>query len=240
MWSVSCSRLRSELSARVRLYKGLRRAAGTLSITGSFICDGRNSAVCICFGTVLEGFYRMKRGNETCRKERKVRPAVIWFTGLSGSGKSTIADRVSTGLGRAGVDVERLDGDQMRDMFPGTGFSREQRNDHLRRVGYLASLLEKHGVTVIASFVSPYRESRDFARKLCRNFVEVYVSTPLAECERRDVKGLYRKARAGKVKNFTGVSDPYEAPKRPEVKIDTTGISVTEAADRVIEYLVKH
>lgn len=184
--------------------------------------------------------FMKKTNRKTVGKKLLMRPAVIWFTGLSGSGKSTIADRVASELSRAGVDIERLDGDQIRDMFPGTGFGREQRNEHLRRVGYLAALLEKHGVTVIASFVSPYMESRDFARKLCRNFVEVFVSTPLEECERRDVKGLYKKARKGKLKNFTGISDPYEVPRRPEIKIDTTGISVSEAVGRVIEYLVKH
>ena len=182
----------------------------------------------------------MKKNKKTGGKRRLLRPAVVWFTGLSGSGKSTIADRVEKELVRRGVDVERLDGDQIRDMFPGTGFSREQRNDHLKRVGYLAALLEKHGVTVIASFVSPYAESRLFTRKLCRKFIEVYVSTPLPECERRDVKGLYRKARGGKIKNFTGISDPYEAPLKPELEIDTTDISIAEAGRRVIDYLVKH
>ena len=177
---------------------------------------------------------------QTGRGRLQIRPAVIWLTGLSGSGKSTVADRLAAELSRMGVELESLDGDQIRSIFPGTGFGRAQREDHLRRVGYLAALLEKHHVTVIASFVSPYEESRRFIRKLCRNFVEVYVSTPLAECERRDVKGLYRRARAGEIKEFTGISDPYEAPANPELTIDTTGISVDEASQKVVDYLLKH
>lgn len=165
---------------------------------------------------------------------------MIWLTGLSGSGKSTISDRLVATLSRMGVEVEPLDGDQIRSIFPGTGFSREQREDHLKRVGYLAALLEKHGVTVVASFVSPYEASRRFVREICKNFVEVYVSTPLEECERRDVKGLYKKARDGTLQNFTGISDPYEIPVKPELVIDTTGISVAEASRCVVDYLLKH
>ncbi len=119
------------------------------------------------------------------------------------------------------MDVEYLDGDAMREIFPTTGFTRAERDAHLRRVGYLASRLEEHGVIVVASFVSPYRESRDFVRGLCRNFVEIYVATPLEECERRDVKGLYARARRGEIRNFTGIDDPYEPPEHPELTLDT-------------------
>jgi adenylylsulfate kinase len=111
---------------------------------------------------------------------------VFWFTGLSGSGKSTIAVRVHEALVRQGTDVEYIDGDALREVFPSTGFSRAEREEHLRRTGYMASRLAAHGVTVVASFVSPYRESRDFIRRLCPGFVEIYVATPLEECERRD------------------------------------------------------
>ena len=104
---------------------------------------------------------------------------MLWFTGLSGSGKSTIAVRVHEELVRRGVDVEYIDGDALREVFPNTGFTREEREEHLRRTGYMASRLAEHGVTVVASFVSPYRESRDFIRKQCREFVEIYVATPL-------------------------------------------------------------
>lgn len=164
---------------------------------------------------------------------------MLWFTGLSGSGKSTIADRVGRILSRRGVEVERLDGDQIRSMFPGTGFSRAEREEHIRRVGYLAALLEKHGVTVIASFVSPYAKSRKFVRQLCNNFIEIHMATSLEECERRDVKGLYKKARKGKLKNFTGISDSYEVPGDPELKIDTAGMTVDKAAGVVVDYLLR-
>jgi adenylylsulfate kinase len=170
---------------------------------------------------------------------RRQRPAVLWFTGLSGSGKSTIADRVARELRRRGWAVERLDGDQLRHRFPGTGFTRPERELHLRRVGYLAALLEKHGVTVIASLVSPYARSRRLIRKLCRNFVEIYVAAPLAVCERRDPKGLYRQARRGALKNFTGIDDPYEAPRHPEIVLDTTALTAAGAARKVLDYLQK-
>jgi adenylylsulfate kinase len=168
---------------------------------------------------------------------RRVGPAVLWFTGLSGAGKSTIAERVGQRLGDLGVAVEHLDGDAIRDIFPATGFSRAERDAHIKRVGYLASRLERHGVVVVASLVSPYRESRDFVRQLCRNFVEIYVSTPLEECERRDVKGLYSKARQGLVTSFTGIDDPYEPPVQPELTIDTRRTSVDDACELVLRRL---
>ncbi|HKP29371.1 MAG TPA: adenylyl-sulfate kinase [Gemmatimonadales bacterium] len=178
---------------------------------------------------IHEGFWdRLSFG------KRAVEPAVIWFTGLSGSGKSTVADSVAEALVSRGLKVERLDGDSIRKLFPQTGFTREERDEHLRRVGFLASTLEKQGVFVVASFVSPYEDSRRFVRGLCRNFIEVYVSTPLEECERRDSKGLYARARRGEIANFTGVSDPYEPPRSPEVVIDTTGAPVEELRDRVL------
>lgn len=166
-----------------------------------------------------------------------VEPGVIWLTGLPGSGKSTIADHVAEQLRAAGRRVERLDGDQVRALFPGTGFDREAREEHLRRIGYLASRLEAHGTFVVASFVSPYRESRDFVRSLCRRFVEVWVNTPLEECERRDPKGLYQKARSGEISRFTGIDDPYQPPVAAELVIDTTRLTAGEAARRVLDLL---
>jgi adenylylsulfate kinase len=160
---------------------------------------------------------------------------VFWFTGLSGSGKSTIAVRVHEELLRRGADVEYIDGDALREVFPSTGFTREEREEHLRRTGYMASRLAAHGVTVVASFVSPYRESREFIRKLCPGFVEIYVSTPLDECERRDVKGLYARARRGEIRNFTGIDDPYEAPEHPELTLDTRSFSVEQSVATVLE-----
>jgi adenylylsulfate kinase len=166
-----------------------------------------------------------------------MRAAVVWLTGLSGSGKSTLADWVAGELVRRGHPVERLDGDSMRAFFPNTGFSKGERDAHVRRVGFLASRLEAHGITVIASFVSPYRESRDFVRGLCQRFIEVYVATPLAECERRDVKGLYAKARRGEIGEFTGISDPYEPPLVPDLTIDTSRMNVEDAGRCILEAL---
>jgi adenylylsulfate kinase len=160
---------------------------------------------------------------------------VLWFTGLSGSGKSTIATRVYEELERRGVEVEYIDGDALREVFPTTGFTRADREEHLRRTGYMASRLAAHGVTVVASLVSPYRESRDFIRKLCRNFAEIYVSTPLEECERRDVKGLYARARQGELHHFTGIDDPYEPPEQPELTLDTRVMTVEQSVAKVLE-----
>jgi adenylylsulfate kinase len=168
----------------------------------------------------------------TSGRRRRLHPAVVWLTGLSGAGKSTIAAEVCRRLERRRLRVEWLDGDKIRDLFP-TGFTRPERDTHIRRVGYLASVLERHGVFVIASLVSPYAESRDFVRGLCRNFVEVHVATDLAECERRDVKGLYARARRGEIRNFTGIDDPYEPPARPELVI-RPGASVEDAAAAVL------
>jgi adenylylsulfate kinase len=162
---------------------------------------------------------------------------VLWFTGLSGSGKSTIAVRVHEALVRRGIEVEYIDGDALREVFPSTGFTRSEREEHLRRTGYMASRLAAHGVTVVASFVSPYRESRDFIRRLCPGFVEIFVATPLEECERRDVKGLYARARRGEIQNFTGIDDPYEAPERPELTLDTRALSVDQAVAAVLEHV---
>ncbi len=161
---------------------------------------------------------------------------MLWFTGLSGSGKSTIAVRVYQDLLDRGVAAEYIDGDALREVFPNTGFTRAEREEHLRRTGYMASRLAAHGITVIASFVSPYRESREFIRKLCGNFVEIYVATPLDECERRDVKGLYARARRGEIQNFTGIDDPYEPPEHPELILDTRVVSVDESVAKVLEH----
>ena len=167
--------------------------------------------------------------------KQQVAPVVVWLTGFSGSGKSTIADWSTRELAARGFKVERLDGDTIRDIFPNTGFSRFERDAHIKRVGYLASKLEQNGVFVVASFVSPYRESRDFVRGLCKNFVEVHVATPLAVCEQRDVKGLYARARRGEIQNFTGIDDPFEPPLSAELVIDTATISVEQAGKLVVD-----
>lgn len=169
--------------------------------------------------------------------EPTVPAPVLWFTGLSGSGKSTIAAKVNAELRRRGVQVEYIDGDALREVFPSTGFTRAEREEHLRRTGYMASRLAAHGVTVVASFVSPYRESRDFIRNLCPAFMEIFVATPLEECERRDVKGLYARARRGEIRNFTGIDDPYETPEHPELTLDTRALSVDRCVATVLERL---
>lgn len=161
-------------------------------------------------------------------------PAVVWFTGLSGAGKSTIARALVADLTRRAIKLEVLDGDAIREIFPATGFTRPERDAHIRRVGWVASRLEHHGIFVVAALVSPYEESRRFVRGLCRNFIEVHVATPLDECERRDVKGLYARARRGEIANFTGLDDPYEPPAAPELTLDTTELSVEESVDRIL------
>lgn len=162
---------------------------------------------------------------------------VLWFTGLSGSGKSTISEKVYARLNNEGYEVEHLDGDAVREVFPTTGFSKQERDDHVKRVGFVASLLQKHGVFVVASFISPYNDARNFVRNRCNDFTEIHVSTPLEVCEQRDVKGLYEQARKGEIDNFTGISDPYEEPENPELEIDTTNITPEEGVQQVIDYL---
>ena len=164
-------------------------------------------------------------------------PCVIWFTGLSGAGKTTLAEKLAAYLKAKGEKCELLDGDTVRNIFPQTGFTKKERDEHVKRMGFLASMLERNGVTVLASFISPYRESRDFVRKMCRNFVEVYVSTSLEVCEKRDVKGLYKKARSGEIKSFTGIDDPYEPPLHPEITINTAEETVEESLAKLIDYL---
>jgi adenylylsulfate kinase len=162
---------------------------------------------------------------------------VVWFTGLSGAGKTTLATRVAEELARDRRPVELVDGDALRHLFPDVGFSRDAREDHVRRVGHLASRLSHHGITVLVALISPYESSRAFARRLCARFVEVHVSTPLAECERRDAKGLYSRARRGEIRAFTGIDDPYEPPRSPELAIDTSRTPVDEAVALVLATL---
>ena len=184
-------------------------------------------------------YFHERAWNKINYGRKEYEPKVIWFTGLSGSGKSTLAEALFKRMKAQNIKVEELDGDIIRNIFPKTGFSKEERNRHVRRVGFLASKLEENGVTVIASFISPYRESRDFVRSQCRNFVEVHVATPLEVCEQRDVKGLYAKARAGEITQFTGIDDPYEEPLNPEIKIDTSKYSVEDSVDIILKKLRK-
>jgi adenylylsulfate kinase len=164
--------------------------------------------------------------------------SVLWFTGFSGAGKSTIATEVWRRLMNAGTACELLDGDAVRAISP-TGFGKSDRQAHIRRVGFLASRLEHHGVTVLCALISPYIESRENARQLCRRFLEIHVSTPLAVCERRDAKGLYAAARRGEISDFTGLDSPYEAPMAPDLSIDTTELSIDAATDLVLRLWVE-
>lgn len=169
--------------------------------------------------------------------KKDITPFVLWFTGLSGSGKSTLAEAVCKKLKHSGYRIEHLDGDKVRSIFPKTGFSKQERNNHIRRVGFLASMLEKNGVMVTASFISPYAETRQFVRGLCRNFILTHVSAPLEVCEKRDPKGMYKKARAGQIKNFTGIDDAYQAPQNPEIIMNTDKETVEESCQKIIAYL---
>jgi adenylylsulfate kinase len=162
----------------------------------------------------------------------------LWFTGLSGAGKSTIANIVVADLVERGHRVELLDGDEVREhLSKGLTFSKEDRDTNIRRIGYVASLLARNGVVAVTAAISPYQSVRDEVRGWIPNFVEIHVATSLEDCEARDVKGLYAKARAGDIPEFTGVSDPYEIPKNPEVTIETAGRTPAESAAEVIAWL---
>ncbi|WP_248926141.1 adenylyl-sulfate kinase [Paenibacillus hamazuiensis] len=163
---------------------------------------------------------------------------VLWFTGLSGAGKTTTAREVYGYMVRLGRGVELLDGDELRArVCKGLGFDREGRMENIRRIGYIASLLSRHGVDVIVSAITPYREMRNYLRTLLPGYVEIYAQCSLAECEKRDVKGLYAKARRQEIGHFTGISDPYEEPERPDLIIDTENRPLAENAGAIIEWL---
>lgn len=169
---------------------------------------------------------------------------VIWLTGLSGAGKTTLASALKQELALAGHRIETLDGDEVREnLSRGLGFSKEDRDTNVRRIGFVARLLARNGVIVLASAISPYRQSRDDVRQSVESdgagFVEVFVRAPLAVLVERDVKGLYKKALAGEIKNFTGVSDPYEEPLAPDVVVDSSAEPVEESAARILEHLLE-
>jgi len=158
----------------------------------------------------------------------------IWFTGLSGAGKSTLTKAVAARLRAAGAKVEVLDGDVVRtNLSKGLGFSKEDRDTNIRRIGFVCDLLSRNGVIAIAAAISPYREIRREIRESVTNFTEVFVECPIDVLAERDVKGLYKKALAGEIKHFTGISDPYEAPESPEVVVHTDKETPEESADRI-------
>src|ERR1700736_4979427 len=159
----------------------------------------------------------------------------LWFTGLSGAGKSTLAGMAAEELRRGGDRVEVLDGDEVRtNLSKGLGFSKQDRDTNIRRIGYVCKLLARNGVIAISAAISPYRDIRDEVRKMHDRFFEVYVECPIETLVERDVKGLYKKALAGEIKNFTGVSDPYEAPLKAELIVETDVEAAEESAARII------
>ncbi len=172
--------------------------------------------------------------------KKEVPSFVLWFTGLPASGKKALADAVCEQLRKDKLKVERLDSLDVRPLFPETGFSPEEVNRHVKRSGHLCAMLEKNGVIVVASFVSPYKSSRIFARGLAQNFIEVHMDTTVEACEKRDKKGHYAKARRGEYRYFPGVDIAYEAPEGPEIHIAVDELSTDESAQKILRYLKKH
>lgn len=166
------------------------------------------------------------------------RGVTVWFTGLSGAGKTTITRAIAEELRAQGCKLEILDGDIVREnLTKGLGFSKEDRDTNIRRIGFVSHLLTRNGVIVLVSAISPYREVREEVRKTVGDFVEVFVNAPLATCEERDVKGLYKRARAGEIKQFTGIDDPYEPPANPEVECRTDLEELSESVAKVMNKL---
>ncbi len=177
---------------------------------------------------------------ETLERNKTQVGITLWFTGLSGAGKSTITDILEKKLKAMNLKVEVLDGDVVRThLSKGLGFSKEDRDTNIRRIGYVASLLSRNGVIVITAAISPYRDVRAEVRDMHENFVEIYAKCPLEVVEKRDVKGLYKKARSGEIPQFTGVSDPYEEPLNPEITVSTDSGTPEQRADEIISYLKK-
>ena len=162
----------------------------------------------------------------------------IWFTGLSGAGKTTLGKKIEKILLKRGMNVELLDGDVVRtNLSKGLGFSKEDRDTNIRRIGFVSSLLARNNTVCIAAAISPYQVIRDEVRGMHENFVEVYTECSIEKLEERDTKGLYKKARAGEIKGFTGIDDPYEAPANPEVEVHTENEGIDESVDKIIRYL---
>lgn len=171
-------------------------------------------------------------------ENKKTQGFTLWFTGLPCSGKTTIAEVVDPELRARGLNVESLDGDEVRkNLSKDLGFSKKDRDTHIRRMGFIAKLLSRNGVATLGAFVSPYREVRGYLRSEIENFIEIYVKCPVEVCIERDVKGMYKKALAGEIKNFTGISDPYEEPLNPELIVETDKETLEESAAKVLEKL---
>lgn len=188
---------------------------------------------------IKHSFLINKEKRNTLKKHNSF---LMWFTGLSGSGKSTIANAVEQKLFNMGVHTYTLDGDNVRKgLNKDLTFSPEDRTENIRRIAEVANLFVDSGTVVLAAFVSPYKKDREMIKNTVKssNFVEIFIDTPVEECEKRDVKGLYAKARKGLIKDFTGINAPYESPENPDITIDTTKVSVDEAAETIIETISK-
>ncbi len=171
---------------------------------------------------------------------KRIEPFNLWFTGLPLSGKTTIADLVYIELEKLHVPLERIDSTNIRNLVPDIGFSREDRNRHMHRIGYLIQKLQKNSVSTVVSFVSPYTESRKAIREMVKQNIVVYVKADFETCKARDYKGVYAKAIAGELQNFTGVNDVYEEPQHAEITIDTEKMSAENAAKLIVKYVKKH
>jgi adenylylsulfate kinase len=177
---------------------------------------------------------------EDRQKAKSHKSFLLWFTGLSGSGKSTIANVVEQELYNLGVNTYTLDGDNIRKGINNDlSFSPEDRTENIRRIAEISNLMIDAGLVTLAAFVSPYKKDRENIKSIVKdvNFVEVYINTSVEECERRDVKGLYKKARAGEIKNMTGISARYEAPENPDIEIETEKVSVETAVKQILDYI---
>ena len=172
--------------------------------------------------------------------KKRIEPFNLWFTGLPLSGKTTIADKVYTELEKLHIPIERIDSNDIRELIPGIGFSREDRNRHMYRIGNLVKTLQNNSISTVASFVSPYRESRKIIREMVKNNIVVYVKADIETCKARDYKGKYAKALAGELQNFPGVNDIYEEPQHAEITIDTETMNPDQAAQVIVKYIKKH
>ncbi len=184
--------------------------------------------------------HKITRAERSVNKNQK--PCLLWFTGLSGSGKSTIANALDVALHNRGYHTFLLDGDNVRHgLCKDLGFSDDDREENIRRVGEVCKLFADAGLIVMSAFISPFTSDRRLVRKLfpAGEFIEVFMDTPLATCEERDPKGLYQKARSGQIKHFTGIDSPYDVPSHPEVRLDTSNMSIEECVDTLIAYLLE-
>lgn len=171
---------------------------------------------------------------------KRIEPFNLWFTGLPLSGKTTIANLVYEELKKLDIPLERIDSKDLRDLIPKIGYTREDRNRHMHRIGHLIKTLQNNSISTVASFVSPYRESRKAIREMVKNNIVVYIKADIETCKARDYKGLYAKALSGEIENFPGINDVYETPEHAEIVIDTDILSTQEAAETIVRYVKKH